>query len=356
MARDLFSPVSLGTLKLRNRIIMAPLTRCRAVEGNVPSPSAPLYYAQRSTAGLIVSEATQVSPQGVGYSHTPGIYSPEQVAGWKKVTEAVHAKGGLIFLQLWHVGAKSHPDFHGGALPVAPSAVNPNLPINTPNGPTQTVTPRALERAEIPQLVEDFRQGAKNAKAAGFDGVEVHGANGYLPNQFLHDGYNQRTDDYGGSIENRARFLLQITHAVSEVMGSDRVGVRISPWAKLADKMNSHAEETFAYVAAELEKMEIAYLHLLEPLAGQPAGTKAIGPGLRKIFMGPLMVNGGYGLDTGNRAIASGLADMVSYGTLFIANPDLPERFKRGAALNPVDKSTFYTHDNKGYTDYPPLS
>lgn len=355
MRRDLFSTVSLGTLKLRNRIIMAPLTRCRAGEGDVPSASAPLYYAQRASAGLIVSEATQVNSMGIGYLNTPGIYTQAQIAGWKKVTDAVHARGGLIFLQLWHVGARSHPDFHGGKLPVAPSAVDPQFDILTPQGMKKSVAPRALERNEIPQLVEDFRQGAKNAMQAGFDGVEIHGANGYLPNQFLHESYNQRTDDYGGSIDNRCRFLLQITRAVCDAVGSDRVGVRISPWIKLAGKIMQTAEETFEYLSGELDELEIAYLHLLEPLGGQPAGTKAIGPALRQAFMGPIMVNGGYTFETGNRAIASGLADMVSFGTLFISNPDLPARFKQGAPLTPADKATYYTGGDKGYTDYPSL-
>ncbi len=349
MPRDLFSPVSLGTIRLKNRIVMAPMTRSRAGQGNVPSALAPLYYSQRATAGLIVSEATQVSPQGIGYINTPGIHTPQQIQGWKKVTDAVHQKGGLIFLQLWHVGAISHPDFHGGELPVAPSAVNPQIEAFTPKGKSASVTPRELEAEEIEAIVEQFGTGARNAKLAGFDGVEVHGANGYLPNQFLHDGFNQRKDDWGGSLENRCRFLVECTLAAVEEMGSDRVGVRISPWTKLAGKVNSDSEALYTYLAKELDSLEITYLHLMEA----PGTPNALAPKIRKNFQGPILINSGYNFETGTAAVQSGLADMVSYGSLYIANPDLVERFRTGAKLAEPNHATFYGGTEQGYTDYP---
>jgi N-ethylmaleimide reductase len=332
---------------------MAPLTRSRAGDGNVPSPLSPLYYSQRASAGLIVSEATQVSPQGVGYINTPGIHSPQQIQGWKKVTDAVHKKGGQIFLQLWHVGAISHPDFHQGNLPVAPSAVNPEVEVFTPKGKTASVTPRELESEEIEEIVELFGQGARNAMLAGFDGVEVHGANGYLPNQFLHDGFNRRTDDWGGSIENRCRFLVECTLAAIEAVGAERVGVRISPWTKIAGKLNSDSLELFSYLAQELDAMEIAYLHTLEAPTGLPNGGPALAPAIRKCFQGPLILNTGYDFETATRAIETGLADMISFGTLYISNPDLVERFQKGAPLATPDRSTYYGGTEHGYTDYP---
>ncbi|MDQ9171685.1 alkene reductase [Oxalobacteraceae bacterium R-40] len=355
----IFSPFKLGTLQLKNRIVMAPLTRSRADEGNVPSSMAPDYYSMRSDAGLIITEATQASAGGQGYVATPGIHSEQQIQGWKKVTDAVHRKGGLIFMQLWHVGRISHPDFRNGETPVAPSAIAPRgVQTYTSKGFQAIPTPRALETREISAIVEEFRQGAMNAKAAGFDGVEVHGANGYLLDQFLEDGTNQRTDEYGGSIENRARLLLQVVSAVSEVWGSDRVGVRLSPGGSFNDMCDSNPQETFAYAVGELAKMNLAYLHLIEPAPSQ--GEHPL-PDLsakffRPLFSGPIIVAGGYTLERANAAVEQGLADLVAFGQLFIANPDLVERFRRGAEFNPPDRDTFYGGGAKGYIDYPTLN
>lgn len=355
----IFSPFTLGALQLKNRIVMAPLTRSRAEEGNVPSSMAPDYYSMRSDAGLIITEATQTSAGGQGYVATPGIHTDEQIEGWKEVTDAVHAKGGLIFMQLWHVGRISHPDFRNGELPVAPSAIAPRgVQTYTTQGFKAIPTPRALETNEIPAIVEEFRQGAINAKAAGFDGVEVHGANGYLLDQFLEDSTNQRTDEYGGSIENRARFLLQVIEAVSEVWGSDRVGVRLSPGGSFNDMFDSNPQETFSYVVHQLAPMNLAYLHLIEP--GPSQGEHPL-PDLsarffRPLFSGPIIVAGGYTLEKANAVIEEGLADLVAFGQLFIANPDLVERFKRGAPFNPPDRDTFYGGGEKGYIDYPTLN
>lgn len=355
----IFSPFTLGTLQLKNRIVMAPLTRSRAEEGNVPSSMAPEYYSMRSDAGLIITEATQISAGGQGYVSTPGIHTDEQIEGWQKVTDAVHQKNGKIFMQLWHVGRISHPDFLNGELPVAPSAVAPRgVQTYTAQGFKAIPTPRALETKEIPAIVEEFRQGAINAKAAGFDGVEVHGANGYLLDQFLEDSTNQRTDEYGGSIENRARFLLQVIAVVSEVWGSDRVGVRLSPGGSFNDMFDSNPQETFSYVVRQLAPMNLAYLHLIEP--GPSQGEHPL-PDLsakffRPLFPGPIIVAGGYTLERANAVIKQGLADMVAFGQLFIANPDLVERFKSGAPFNPPDQDTFYGGGAKGYIDYPTLS
>jgi N-ethylmaleimide reductase len=347
----LLSPYTLGDLSLKNRMVMAPMTRSRALDGNVPNPLAAEYYVQRASAGLIVSEATQVSPQGVGYIRTPGIHSTEQVAGWKKITDAVHAAGGKIFLQLWHVGRISHPDFHGGALPVAPSAIMPKGTVFTAQGPKDMVTPRALEMSEIPGLVEQFRKGAENAKAAGFDGVELHGANGYLLDQFTRDGSNTRTDAYGGSIENRVRLPLEVTDAVVKVWGKERVGYRVSPTGAFGDISDSSPAATFSYLGEQLSKRGIVYLHTTEPL--DAAGR--VTPALRRIFKGALIVNGGFNAETGNAAIANGDADLVAFGVPFLANPDLPIRFAQNAPLNAPDVATFYAGEAKGYTDYPAL-
>jgi len=355
----LLSPFRLGGLELKNRMVMAPMTRSRAlVDGNVPNPLAVPYYTQRASTGLIISEATQVSPQGVGYARTPGIHSPAQVAGWKKITEAVHAAGGVLFAQLWHVGRVSHPDFHEGRLPVAPSAISANKEIFTYEGKKRSVTPRALETEEIPGIVEQFRRAAENALEAGFDGVEIHGSNGYLLDQFLRDGSNQRTDAYGGSIENRARFPLEVASAVASVWGAERVGYRLlpqsTPYASMTD---STPVETFTYMARELNRLGLGYLHVTEAVSGEgvPAPEQRISPLLRKVFQGAFIVNGGYDARTGEAAIAQGEADLVAYGAPFIANPDLPERFRRGAPLNPADASTFFAGEEKGYLDYPTL-
>jgi N-ethylmaleimide reductase len=347
----LFSPYTLGDLTLKNRMVMAPMTRSRALEGNVPNPLAADYYVQRAGAGLIITEATQVSPQGVGYIRTPGIHSAEQIAGWKRITDAVHAAGGKIFAQLWHVGRISHPDFHGGALPVAPSAIAPKGTVFTAQGPKEMVTPRALDLSEIPGIVEQFRRGAENAKAAGFDGVELHGANGYLLDQFTRDGSNKRTDAYGGSIENRVRLPLEVARAVIDVFGRSRVGYRVSPTGAYNDMSDSNPAATFSYLAERLSKLGIGYLHVTEPIDTPNRVT----PALRRIFNGTFIVNGGYNSDTANAAIRSGEADLVAFGVAFLANPDLPIRFKRNAPLNTPDPATFYSGEEKGYTDYPAL-
>lgn len=356
---NLLSPFRLGRLELKNRMVLAPMTRSRAlVDGNVPNPLATTYYVQRASAGLLISEATQVSPQGVGYIRTPGMHSPEQVAGWRKVTDAVHAAGGVIFAQLWHVGRISHPDFHDGQLPVAPSAIGVDGEVFTFKGKTRMVTPRALETHEIPGIVEQFRRAAENAKEAGFDGVELHGSNGYLLDQFLRDGSNQRTDAYGGSIENRARFPLEVARAVVGVWGAERVGYRLSPQPFAYGGMtDSNPAETFSYMARELNRLKLGYLHVTEAVSGNsvPSAEQRITPLLRKAFQGTFIVNGGYDARTGEAAIARGEADLVAYGVPFIANPDLPERFRHEAPLNTADFSTLYSGEEKGYTDYPAL-
>lgn len=354
----LFSPIQLGTYTLPNRIVMAPLTRNRAGAGNVPGPLNATYYAQRASAGLIIAEATQVSPQGVGYPGTPGIHSSEQVAGWRLVTDAVHEHGGRIFLQLWHVGRMSHPSLlPGGELPVAPSAIAPEGQVQTYEGFAPAVTPRALEIHEIPGIIEQFRKGAENALAAGFDGVEIHGANGYLLDQFLRDGTNQRTDEYGGSIENRARFHLEVTEAVVGVWGADRVGMRLSPSGTYNSMSDSNPKATFGYLIQELNRFGLAYLHLVEPTEAdiRHGGIAVPTSYFRPLFKGNLMVNAGYDRDKANAAITSGNADLVSFGTLFLANPDLPERFRLSAPLNRPDPATFYGGGEKGYIDYPAL-
>ena len=355
---DLFSPIQLGRYSLPNRIVMAPLTRNRAGAGNVPHALNTLYYEQRASAGLIISEATQVSPYGVGYPATPGIHSPEQIAGWQQITEAIHAKGGHIFLQLWHTGRISHPSLlPNGEQPVSASAIAAEGTANTYEGNQPFVTPRALEIDEMPTIVEMYRQGAANALAAGFDGVEVHNANGYLLDQFLRDGVNQRTDAYGGSIANRSRLPLEVLEAVIDVWGSDRVGIRLSPSSTFNDMSDSDPEAHFGYFIEQLNRYNLAYLHLLEPSesdlrhGGHPVPTR----NFRPIYHGNLMVNWDYDFATGQAAIAQGDADLVSYGKLFISNPDLPERFRLNAPLNPFNPATFYGGGAEGYTDYPSL-
>jgi N-ethylmaleimide reductase len=357
---NLFSPVEVGPYRLAHRIVMSPLTRSRAGEGNAPGALNATYYRQRASAALIVTEATQVSPQGVGYPGTPGIHTPEQIAGWQLVTRAVHERGGHIFLQLWHVGRISHPSLQPeGALPVAPSAIKAEGEVFTAAGPQPFVTPRALETEEIPGIIEQYRQGAKNALEAGFDGVELHAANGYLLDQFLEDSSNQRTDHYGGSIENRARLILEVTEAVASVWGASRVGIRLSPGGTFNSMGDSDAAATFGYVVRELDRFGLAYLHVVEPsdpaqfkLNGEPVSATHY---LRSLFQGILITAQGYDFEKGNKVLAAGDADLVGFGRLFLANPDLPERFAAGAPLNEPDPATFYGGDEHGYTDYPSL-
>lgn len=355
---NLLSKYNMDDLELSNRIVMAPMTRCRAEEGNVPNPLTVTYYEQRASAGLIITEGSQVSPQGVGYVRTPGIYSKEQVEGWKKVTGAVHRAGGKIFLQLWHVGRMSHPDFLGGDLPVAPSAIPFEGEIHTPQGKKKFVTPRALEADEIPGIVEQFRKGARNAKAAGFDGVEIHGANGYLLDQFLRDGSNERNDEYGGSLQNRARLALEVAEAVISVWGWDRVGYRISPHFSNYSMSDKDPLQTFSYLSEELNDLGLGYLHMIEPVGGRLGVTPPearIAESIHEIFEGTFILNGGYDARRGNEAIEKGEADLISFGVSFLANPDLPLRFMKNAPLNPPDVATFYAGEEKGYIDYPKL-
>lgn len=355
---DLFQPVRLGPLELANRIVMAPLTRSRAKEDDIPGDLAAEYYVQRSSAGLIIAEATQISPQGKGYVLTPGIYSESQVTAWKKITDAVHAAGGKIFLQLWHVGRISHPSIQiDGALPVAPSAIKPEGQAFTKDGFVPLVTPRALETSEIPGIVEQYRSAAKNAHAAGFDGVEVHAANGYLLDQFLRDKTNQRTDAYGGSIENRARLLLEVTDAVVAVWGAGRVGVRISPLSSFGDIADSNPEALYRYVVEQLNRFDLAYLHVIE---GDTGGAREVPGGfdlqiLRRLFKGPFMANNGYDIALARDARAHDHADLIAFGRPFISNPDLMERLRIGAPLQTPDPATMYGGGAAGYIDYPTL-
>lgn len=354
----LFSPVRVGALELPHRIVMSPLTRSRAGAGHAPGAMNATYYAQRATAALIITEATHFSEQGIGYPSTPGIHTPQQIAGWRLVTDAVHARGGRIFLQLWHVGRVSHPSMQpDGELPVGASPIAAEGELFTSTGMQKFIAPRALETGEIPGIVEGFRRGAVNAREAGFDGVEVHGANGYLLDQFLEDSTNQRTDAYGGAIENRARLLLEVVAAVAGVWGAERVGVRLSPGGTFNSMHDSDPARTFGYVARELSRFGIAYLHVIEPEGGinvdgtQTSATKH----LRAIFEGKIITAAGYDQAKAGRVIAAGDADLVAFGKLFIANPDLPQRFRTGAPLNPPDTQSFYGGDERGYIDYPSL-
>lgn len=348
-------PLKIGELNLPNRVVLAPLTRCRADQGRVPNTLMAEYYAQRASAGLIISEATSVSAQGVGYPDTPGIWSDEQVDGWKKITQAVHAAGGRIFLQLWHVGRVSHPLYLNGELPVAPSAIAPQGHVSLLRPKQEFVAPRALDISEIPGIVEAYRKGAENAKRAGFDGVEIHGANGYLLDQFLQDGSNHRTDAYGGSIENRARLMLEVTDAVISVWGAGRVGMHLAPRCDSHSMGDSNPLATFGYVAEQLGKRGIAFIFTRESRAAD-----SISPQLKKRFGGALIANEGFNRTTAQQVIMAGEADAVSWGKEFIANPDLPRRLFLDASLNPYHPETFYGYgqpDRKvGYTDYPSLA
>lgn len=354
---DLFSPIKIGNYRLKNRIFMAPMTRCRSVLDNAANDMMARYYAQRASAGLIITEATQISMLGIGYPYTPGIHTADQVEGWKKVTKAVHEKGGTIFLQLWHVGRISHPAYHYGELPVAPSAIKPAGSIYTYEGMKEFVTPHALTLDEIKTIVKEYVKGAKNAMEAGFDGVEIHGGNGYLIDQFLRDGTNHREDVYGGSVENRARFLCEIIEGITSAIGSDKTGLRLSPSGTFNDMKDSDPEKHFSYICDKLNAFDLAYLHIIDALEGDIRhGANVVELSvLRNAYKGVLIANGAYTLERGNETIRNGKADAVAFAALFLANPDLPERFKVNAELNTPDPDTFYTQDEKGYLDYPTL-
>ncbi len=351
----LFRPLTLGRLEVPNRILMAPLTRCRAGEEHVPGPLMAEYYAQRASAGLIIAEATMVMEGNSAFQSEPGIHSAQQVAGWRSVTEAVHAAGGRIFLQLWHGGRACHPLFNQGRQPVAPSALPiTNDAVHTPEGKKEYAVPRALEDSEIPGIVEGFRRAAENALAAGFDGVEVHGANGYLIDQFLRDSANQRAGAYGGSRENRARFLFEVLDAVTAVWGSDRTGLRISPLNSFNSMSDRDPLGLAVWLAERLGERGLAYLHVMRAdFLGQQHGD-VLNP-VRAAYRGHLVANMGYEATEAAEAIAAGLVDAVAFGTSFLANPDLPLRLRRGAPLNTPDPATFYTPGPRGYTDYPAL-
>ncbi len=347
----LLDPLVVGEWQLPNRVVLAPLTRTRASAGRVPNAMMAEYYRQRSGAGLILTEATSVTPMGVGYPDTPGIWSPEQVAGWQQITRAVHEAGGRILLQLWHVGRMSDPSYLNGELPVAPSAIAPEGHPSLLRPVRPFVTPRALETDELPGVVEAYRLGAENAMKAGFDGVEIHGANGYLLDQFLQDSTNQRTDHYGGSLENRARLLLEVTDAVTSVWGAPRVGMHLAPRGDAHSMGDSNPAATFGYVAEQLGRRGLAFI-----AARESVGPNRLGPELKRKFGGIYIANEGFSFETANDAIAAGEADAVAFGKLFIANPDLPQRFAIGAELNTPDPSTFYGAGPHGYIDYPALT
>ena len=359
MTDTLFTSYTLGSLNLPNRMVMAPMTRNRADENGVPKPMTAAHYAQRATAGLLITEATQVSEKANGYMFTPGIYTEDQVRGWQAVTDAVHQKGGRIFSQLWHTGRVSHTLLqpHGGD-PIAPSAIKAETMVFTPNGFEPPTVPRALATEEIPTLVGQFAHAAGMAKTAGFDGVEVHGANGYLIEQFLKDGSNRRTDAYGGDIPNRMRFALEVVRAVEKVWGPGRVGFRISPRGIFNGMHDSDPPALYTQLVEALNGIPLAYLHVIEPLPGHPSFKSQeefppVATELRKIYKGTLMINGGYGKKTGEKALAGNAADLVAFGVPYLANPDLVERYRRDAPLNEPDQDTFYGGDEKGYNDYP---
>lgn len=344
-------------IQLSNRIVMAPMTRSRAGKGFAPTDLNKIYYEQRSSAGLIITEGSQISEDAVGYRNTPGIYSKEQVEGWKHITDAVHKKNGKIFIQLWHVGRISHPDFLGGKLPFAPSPIKPEGKIRTYDGIKEMLTPKAMTKSDIEKTIRDYVEAAKNAILANFDGVEIHSANCYLLQQFLCDSSNQRQDEYGGSIENRCRMIFNIIEAVIQTIGNQKVGIKLSPSNFNFGTYDSNPIGTYDYLVNELNKFDLVYLHLQEPLIPQEKipdrYLKKVTEHYRKIYKGTIITNGNYEFHSGNKAIADGIADLVSFGRLFISNPDLPLRFKLGAELTIPDKETFYDGGEKGYIDYP---
>jgi N-ethylmaleimide reductase len=359
MNSNLFDSWQLGSNSLANRIVMAPMTRLRA-DGTIPTQLMAEYYAQRATAGLIVTECTMISPLSQGYMNVPGIYNEEQIQGWKLVTDAVHAQGGKIFLQIWHSGRVAHSALLNGEKPVAPSAIAATGQLHTPIGKVDIETPRALETSEIPEIIAQFRQAAVNAQQAGFDGIELHGAFGYLIDQFLQDGSNQRQDHYGGSIENRARFLLEIVEVVTQVWGGDRVGIKLSPSNTFYGMVDSDPQATFSYAIKALNDFNLGYIHLMEPNEIDLSTREVINPVLpvfRPLYQGNIITNGGYNKETGESAIASGNAELVSFGKPYLANPDLVKRFSNNAPLSEPDPRTFYGRGDTenatvGYTDY----
>jgi len=355
----LFEPYQLGAITLANRLAMAPLTRNRAVPGSfVPGPLAAEYYGQRASAGLLITEASQISQQGQGYQDTPGIYSKEQVAGWREITDRVHERGGRIFIQMWHVGRISHTALQAnGAAPVAPSAIRAKTKTFVNGSFADTSEPRALELSEIPGIIDDYKRATQNAMEAGFDGVEIHGANGYLLDQFIKDGANKRTDAYGGSIENRARLMLEVAKAVAAEAGANRTGIRISPVSPANDISDSNPQPLFDYIVDQLSALKLVYIHVVEGATGGPRDNPPFDyASLRRRFSGTYIANNGYDLPLANKVLDADAADLIALGKLFIANPDLVERLKKGAQLNDWDMSTFYGGGAKGYTDYPTLA
>jgi N-ethylmaleimide reductase len=362
---QLLKTLKIGSLELKNRLIMAPLTRMRAIENDVPNPLAQTYYAQRASAGLIISEATQISPLGKGYPATPGIYSSEQTAAWGKIVQEVHAKGGKIFAQLWHVGRISHSSFHEKeGLPIAPSAIKPEGKTFTQSWSMEPYeTPRPMTLEDIHTLIEQFYQAALNAKQAGFDGVEIHSANGYLLDQFLQSSTNQRTDEYGGSIENRSRLIQQILDRVKTVFDASRIGVRLSPFGTFGDISDEDPIGLFTHVIEVLNTYQLGYLHVIEPRSTSAGANDHVASDapctsdqFRKVFKGVFISAGGYDRESGEAALQNNLADAIAYGRLYISNPDLVERFAQNAPLNPYQRDTFYGGSEKGYTDYPSLN
>jgi len=353
---------NIDDLPLKNRVVMAPMTRSRANnEGNVPTDDLHgLYYEQRASAGLLITEGSQVSKEAVGYINTAGIHSKEQVAGWKKVTKRVHDKGGKIFIQLWHVGRISHPDFHNGELPLAPSALNANVTVYTPEGEKETVAPKEMTKEDIKRTISDFKNAAQNAVDAGFDGVEIHSSNGYLFHQFFNKTSNKRTDEYGGSIENRARFFFEVLDAMKEVLHEQKIGARFNPSLNgiFGMEMDEETIPTFEYIIKKLNDYNLAYVHLSEPfndVSDVKFAVQNIAEHFRPLYHGTLMINAGFDEASGNKVIEEGNADLVAFGKLYVSNPDLVERFERNQELADWNQETFYTTGPKGYTDYPKL-
>ncbi|MFJ4141263.1 alkene reductase [Pseudomonas sp. NPDC089734] len=354
--KTVFETYPLGAITLSNRIVMAPLTRNRAEKGLLPSKFAATYYSQRASAGLVITEATQISKQAQGYQNTPGIFTQEQVNAWREVTDAVHAEGGRIFLQIWHVGRISHVDFHDGQPPVAPSAIRAATQVTVNNARVDTSEPRALDIEEIPGIVEDFRKAAANAISAGFDGVEIHAANGYLLDQFLKDGANKRTDEYGGSVANRARLTLEVAQAIAQEIGAERTGIRISPVSPVNDAVSSAAQEQFEYLVDKLNDLGLVYLHVVEGVTGGPRDATPFNyAALRQRFTNTVIANNGYDLGLAETQLATGQADLFAIGRAFIANPDLVNRLKSGADLASINPATIYGGGEEGYIDYPSL-